>query len=34
MDIMADPTILCVTSLQTLMGMTKETLFLLKFYIF
>lgn len=34
MDIKVDPTVLCVTSLQTLMGVTKEILFLLKLHIF
>ena len=34
MAIKVDPTVLCVTSLQTLMGVTKEILFLPKVYIF
>ena len=34
MDIKVDPTVSCVTSLQTLMGVTKEILFLLKVYSF
>ena len=34
MDIKVDPMVFCVTSLQTLMGVTKEILFLLKVYIF